>query len=202
MGWEVAVDGWLPGCRPTGSPTAVTHRRATSTWPCVLLNTLDLLEDPADRLPDLAWWRDALRQIGHPRAGRRPEARADLPRLRELRETLRAVFECDEDADAAAVLNPALLEAGAVVQLGPEGLGVTATARDGDLAARLLAAVAAHVAAHGVARLGQSAAATRAAARTSTAPARGTRRYCCTLCNDRAAAARAYRRRRARTGTS
>ena len=64
----------------------------------VLLNTLDLLEDPADRLQDLAWWRDALRQLGHP--GRAAaQRRAQLPRLRELPETLRAVFECDVHAE-------------------------------------------------------------------------------------------------------
>jgi predicted RNA-binding Zn ribbon-like protein len=164
----------------------------------VLLNTLDLLEDPADRLQDLAWWRDALRQLGHPGLAA-AQRRAQLPRLRELRETLRAVFECDEDADAAALLNPALVEAGAVVQLGPEGLGVTATARDGGLAARLLAAVAAHVASHGVARLGSCHSDPCRCAYVDRTRA-GTRRYCCSVCNDRAAA-RAYRRRRARTGS-
>ena len=58
----------------------------------VLLNSLDLLEEPADRLHDLAWWRDALRQLGHPRLAA-AQRRADLPRLRDLRETLRAVFD-------------------------------------------------------------------------------------------------------------
>lgn len=163
----------------------------------VLLNTLDLLEDPADRLSDLGWWRDALRKTGHPRMAA-AQRRADLPRLRELRETLRAVFECRSEADAAAVLNPALLDAGAVVQLRPDGLGVTGTGPGGDLAARLLAAVAAHVAEHGVARLGVCSSDPCRCAYVDRTRA-GTRRYCCTLCNDRAAA-RAYRRRRAGTG--
>ena len=48
----------------------------------VLLNSLDLLEEPADRLHDLAWWRDALRQLGHPRLAA-AQRRADLPRLRD-----------------------------------------------------------------------------------------------------------------------
>ncbi len=52
------------------------------------------------------------------------------------------------------MLNAGLLEAGAVVQVGPEGLGVIGTGSGGDLPARLLAAVAAQVAGHGVARLG------------------------------------------------
>jgi predicted RNA-binding Zn ribbon-like protein len=162
----------------------------------VLLNSLDLLEEPADRLHDLAWWRDALRQLGHPRLAA-AQRRADLPRLRDLRETLRAVFECERDADAAAVLNPALVEAGAVLQLGREGLGVVGTAPDSGLAARLLAAAAGHVAEHGVARLGTCHSDPCRCAYVDRTRA-GTRRYCCSVCNDRAAA-RAYRRRRSGT---
>jgi predicted RNA-binding Zn ribbon-like protein len=158
----------------------------------VLLNSLDLLEEPADRLDDLAWWRDALRQLGHSRLAA-AQRRADLPRLRDLRETLRRVFECQRDEDAAALLNPALVEAGAVLQVGPEGLTVSATSSDSDLAARLLAAVAGHVAEHGVARLGTCSSDPCRCAYVDRTRA-GTRRYCCSVCNDRAAA-RAYRRR-------
>jgi predicted RNA-binding Zn ribbon-like protein len=164
----------------------------------VLLNSLDLLEDPADRLTDLAWWRDALRQTGHPRLAA-AQRRANLPRLRKLRETLRAVFECDSDAEAGALLNPALLDADAVVQLRPDGLGVTGTGPGGDLEARLLAAVAAQVAEQGAARLGVCGSDPCRCAYVDRTRA-GTRRYCCTPCNDRAAA-RAYRRRKAETGS-
>ena len=164
----------------------------------VLLNSLDLLEDPPDRLTDLAWWRDALHRTGHPRLAA-AQRRADLPRLRELRERLRAVFECHTDAEAAALLNPALLEAGAVVQLRADGLGVTGTGLGGDLEARLLAAVAAHVAEHGVERLGVCGSDPCRCAYVDRTRA-GTRRYCCAVCNDRAAA-RAYRRRKAGSGS-
>ncbi|HYF74505.1 MAG TPA: CGNR zinc finger domain-containing protein [Nocardioides sp.] len=160
----------------------------------VLLNSLDLLDDPADRLSDLAWWCDALRQTGHEdlAATQRP---ADLPRLRELRETLRAAFEADSVEAAAATLNPALLAAGAVVQVGAAGLTVTGTGPGGDLAARLLAAVAAQVSEHGTDRLGVCASDPCRCAYVDRTRA-ATRRYCCSVCNDRAAA-RAYRRRRA-----
>ena len=160
----------------------------------VLLNSLDLLDDPADRLWDLAWWCDALRSTGHEdlAAAQRP---ADLPRLRELRDTLRAAFEADSVEAAAAILNPALLAAGAVVQVGDGGLSVTGSGPGGELPARLLAAVAAQVSEHGVDRLGVCASdPCRCAYVDRTRGA--TRRYCCTVCNDRAAA-RAYRRRRA-----
>jgi predicted RNA-binding Zn ribbon-like protein len=160
----------------------------------VLLNSLDLLDDPPDRLADLAWWCDALRRTGHPELAeaQRPAA---LSRLRELRETLRAAFESASVEGASAILNPALLEAGAVVQLRDGGLSVAGTGPGGDLPARLLAAVAAQVAEHGVDRLGVCASdPCRCAYVDRTRGA--TRRYCCSVCNDRSAA-RAYRRRRA-----
>ena len=97
------------------------------------------------------------------------------------------------------VLNPALLEAGAVVQLRPEGLGRDRPRPAGDLPARLLVAVATHVAEHGVARLGICASDPCRCAYVDRTRGR-TRRYCCTLCNDRAAA-RAYRRRKGETGS-
>ena len=92
------------------------------------------------------------------------------------------------------MLNAALLEAGAVVQVAPEGLVVS-----GDLRGRLLFAVARHVAEHGVARLGICASDPCRCAYVDRTRGR-TRRYCCTLCNDRAAA-RAYRRRQGETGS-
>jgi predicted RNA-binding Zn ribbon-like protein len=159
----------------------------------LLLNSLDLLDDPADRLTDLDWWCDVLRQTGH-EALAEAHRPADLPLLRELRETLRAVFECDDVDAASAVLNPALIQAGAVVQLHGGGLTVVGTGRGGDLSARLLAAVARQVADHGVGRLGTCSSDPCRCAYVDRTRA-GTRRYCCSVCNDRAAA-RAYRRRR------
>ena len=160
----------------------------------LLLNSVDLLEKPADRMArDLAWWRRALTRHGH--AGLAAAQRdADRPGLLELRGLLRVVFESTDDAGARRLLNAALLRAGAVVQLGPEGLGVA-----GELPARLLFAVARHVAEHGTGRLGICASDPCRCAYVDQTRGR-TRLYCCTLCNDRAAA-RAYRRRKGETGS-
>jgi predicted RNA-binding Zn ribbon-like protein len=160
----------------------------------LLLNSVDLLEDPPDRMADdLGWWRRALARNGLDELAA-AQRDADLPMLQALRDTLRSVFEADDDDRARSVLNAALLQAGAVVQLRSDGLGVT-----GGLPARLLFAVAGHVAEHGVSRLGICASDPCRCAYVDQTRAR-TRRYCCTLCNDRAAA-RAYRRRRGETGS-
>ena len=154
----------------------------------LLLNSVDLLESPPDRMAhDLAWWRRALTRHGHAElaAAQRDE---DLPMLKALRATIRTVFECTDPDEARRVLNVALLYAEAVVQVTAEGLGVS-----GGLRGRLLFAVAHHVAVHGVDRLGICASDPCRCAYVDHTRA-GTRRYCCTLCNDRAAA-RAYRRR-------
>ncbi|HRD60729.1 MAG TPA: CGNR zinc finger domain-containing protein, partial [Nocardioides sp.] len=90
---------------------------------------------------------------------------------------------------ARTLLNDGLASAGAVVQVTPAGLGV-----GGGLAARLLYAVAQLVAEGGVARLGICASDPCRCAYVDRTRG-GTRRYCCTLCNDRAAA-RAYRQRK------
>jgi predicted RNA-binding Zn ribbon-like protein len=156
----------------------------------LLLNSVDLLEEPADRMAtDLAWWRRALVRHGHAELSA-TQRDQDLAALRALRVTIRAVFECADTGEARRLLNRALLDAGAVVQVTPWGLGVGE-----ELRGRLLFAVASHVAAHGVDRLGVCASDPCRCAYVDRTRA-GTRRYCCTLCNDRAAA-RAYRRRRA-----
>jgi predicted RNA-binding Zn ribbon-like protein len=160
----------------------------------LLLNSVDLLEDPSDRMAsDLVWWRRALRRHGHA-ALARAQRDEDLSMLHALRATIRTVFECGADDEARAVLNVALLYADAVVQVAPDGLAVS-----GGLRGRLLFAVAQHVAADGVARLGICASDPCRCAYVDGTRG-GTRRYCCTLCNDRAAA-RAYRRRRGETGS-
>ncbi len=168
----------------------------------LLVNTHDLLEDPADRLGDLTWLTSALRRVGHADlAG--ALTRSDLPRLRSLRTVLRAAFEAPDLKTAAAVLNPQLVKARAVFLLDvpsrPRGAGARFVAtpdRTGyaALAARLPAALAAHVADNGVGRLGICSSDPCRCAFVDRTRA-GTRRYCCTVCNDRYAA-RAYRRRR------
>jgi predicted RNA-binding Zn ribbon-like protein len=166
----------------------------------LLVNSHDLLEHPADRLVDLAWLTGALTYVGH-RDLADALTRSDLPRLRSLRAVLRAAFEATDLEAAAAVLNPQLVKAKAVFLLDvpsrSEGARfVAAPDRTGyaALAARLPAALAAHVADHGVGRLGICSSDPCRCAYVDRTRA-GTRRYCCTICNDRYAA-RAYRRRR------
>jgi predicted RNA-binding Zn ribbon-like protein len=160
----------------------------------LLLNSVDLLEDPADRMADdLTWWRRALKRHGHA-ALARAQRDEELPMLQALRATIRTVFECDDADEARRVLNVALLYAEAVVQVTPDGLAVS-----GGLRGRLLFAVARHVAEHGVARLGVCASDPCRCAYVDRTRG-GTRRYCCDICNDRAAA-RAYRRRRNESGS-
>jgi predicted RNA-binding Zn ribbon-like protein len=165
----------------------------------LLVNSHDLLEDPPDRLVDLRWLTHAYTRVGYGDLAGELSPR-DLPRLRRLRDALRAVFETEDDAVAAAVLNPLLEKARAVPLVVANQPGAT-TLRVGvgrhgvaALEARLPAAVAAYVVEHGSRRLGVC----------GSDPCRcvfvdrtraGTRRYCCTYCNDRFAA-RAYRRRK------
>jgi predicted RNA-binding Zn ribbon-like protein len=166
----------------------------------LLVNSHDLLEEQPDRLVDLTWLTRAFTAAGH--GDRAAElSKRDLPRLRDLRDSLRRVFESDDVGEIASVLNPLLERARAIPLLvvdsdGPRptlqvGVGLHGAAA---LQARLPAALAAYVAEHGTARLGVC----------HSDPCRcvfvdrtraGTRKYCCTYCNDRYAA-RAYRRRK------
>ena len=124
----------------------------------------------------------------------------DRDRVVRLQARLRPVFAAPTAAAAAALLNPMLRDARTSPQL-VEGPGGTWDLRAGvglrgveALEARLPAALAEHVAAHGVDRLGVChAPPCRFVYVDRTRP--GTRRYCSDQCNDRAAAA-AYRRRR------
>ena len=165
----------------------------------LLVNSHDLLEEEPDRLVDLIWLTRAFKAVGHEDIPAALSAR-DLPRLRRLRDSLRRVFETDDIAEVAATLNPLLEKAKAVPLLVVDadaspglqvGVGLRGVAT---LEARLPAALAAYVAEHGTARLGVC----------HSDPCRcvfvdrtraGTRKYCCTYCNDRYAA-RAYRRRK------
>jgi predicted RNA-binding Zn ribbon-like protein len=166
----------------------------------LLLNSLDLLTDPADRLTSLTWFREVLADVGRGDIARDLRA-ADLRPLRDLRESLRAVFAAPAPAQAAALLNPLLLAAGAVPQLVAAGDGLRLEVAPGQrglaaLQARLPAALAQHVARHGTARLGTCAARPCECAFVDHTRGRS-RRFCCATCNDRAAA-RQYRQRQRR----
>ena len=164
----------------------------------LLVNSHDELADPPDRLATIDWYAAVLRAVGHPEhaAALRP---GDIAALRALRAALRAAFTAATPEAAAQVLNPLLLTAAAVPVLVPEpggrarlgvAPGVTGVPA---LAARLPTALAAHIARRGLTRLGSCAAHPCACVYVDRTRA-GTRRYCCDLCNDRAAAA-AYRNR-------
>jgi predicted RNA-binding Zn ribbon-like protein len=169
----------------------------------LLVNSYDALDDPPDRLHDLRWLTGVLSQVGHAAIA---EALTDddLAALTELRSGLRAAFEAADVAGAARVLNPMMAEARAVPALvadlaSPSAARLATGASAEGLQAlqiRLPVAVADRIAARGITTLGAC----------GSDPCRcvfvdrtraGTRRYCCGWCNDRAAA-RAYRRRRAR----
>lgn len=165
----------------------------------LLVNSLDLLDDPPDRLHDLRWLTSALHAVGHARLADELSER-DLPALRRLRDTLRAVFETDDPTVAAALLNPVLIRRRAVSLLVPDGSGRAALAVAPDqrgiaaVQARLPAALAAFVATRGPHRLGTCASGPCACAFVDRTRG-GSRRYCCSFCNDRAAA-RNYRARK------
>jgi predicted RNA-binding Zn ribbon-like protein len=195
---------------PAGFPVdwleAQGQDRATDLDLAVLLvNTHDLLEDPPDRLTHLGWLTSALGQVGHQDLAEQLRS-GDLEGLRALRGVLRLVFEASDLTAATAALNRQLVEADAVFQLVAEATDATTSPprarfvvghdRRGldALAVRLPVAVALHIKDHGVRRLGicnsdpcQCAFVDRTRA--------GTRRYCCSYCNDRYAA-RAYRARK------
>jgi predicted RNA-binding Zn ribbon-like protein len=165
----------------------------------LLLNSLDLLEDPPDRLADLSWLCEVLAAVGRDDIGGALTAR-DLAGLRQLRESLRAVFQARSAAEAASLLNP-MLDASAVPQLVASGDGlrlqVAPQARGlAALSARLPAALADYIAHRGTGRLGTCAALPCQCVFLDRTRAQ-IRRFCCTACNDRAAALLYRRRKRA-----
>jgi predicted RNA-binding Zn ribbon-like protein len=168
----------------------------------LLLNSLDLLEDPPDRLTDLTWLGEVLAAVGRDDIGGALTT-GDLPGLRQLRESLRSVFQASSPAEAASLLNPMLVHASAVPQLVASGDGlrlqVAPQARGlAALSARLPAAMAEYIAHRGIGRLGICAALPCQCVFLDRTRAQ-TRRFCCTACNDRAAALLYRRRKRAAT---
>jgi predicted RNA-binding Zn ribbon-like protein len=161
-----------------------------------LLNTVDLLADPADRLTAVDHLRAFLRGHGYPGD---PVTDADLAAIRKLREQLRAVWQSRDVRTAADRLNALLIRHRPALQLRVRDGEVALTYGDRSspargLAEEVLAAVASELAGHGMSRLGTC----------DGDPCRCTfvdrsrnltRRYCCDICTSRAAAA-AYRRRK------
>jgi predicted RNA-binding Zn ribbon-like protein len=164
----------------------------------LLLNSLDLLAAPPDRLTDVAWFREVLAEVGRDDIGGalRP---GDLAELRQLRASLQAVFQARSPGEAASMLNSMLLGASAVPQLVVSADSIRLQVAPGErglaaMAARLPAALAEAVAQRGIGRLGTCAALPCRCAFIDYTRAR-TRKFCCTACNDRAAA-RLYRQRK------
>lgn len=165
----------------------------------LLVNSMDLLEDPPDRLTSVQWYREALRAAGHAEIAE-GLAEHDLHGLRELRALLRLVFSAITLEEAVEIVNPMLVRGGAVPQLvvdeygrpmlqvAPEATGLAA------LEARLPAAAAGLIAESELRRLGTCAGTPCECAFVDRSRS-GSRRYCSDWCNDRAAAA-AYRARR------
>jgi predicted RNA-binding Zn ribbon-like protein len=160
------------------------------------VNTLDLLEDPPDYLTLDRAARIADR-YGQPELAREL-SRADLTRLRELRSGLYAIFSGETDAAKVTALNAVLKWVDARARYLPEGR-LAATASDGDPVQRLGAlcadALARAMAVGGPGRFGTCAGHPCRCGYVDRTRA-GRQRFCCDLCNDRAASA-AYRSRRA-----
>jgi predicted RNA-binding Zn ribbon-like protein len=166
----------------------------------LLLNSLDLLEEPPDRLVSASWYAGMLTAAGH--AGLAAGlTESDLEPLRELRALLRLVFTADTVEEAALILNPLLVAHNAVPVLVADGPGGpvlrVAPAATGfpALAARLPAAAATEIADSELRRLGTCAGDPCECAFVDRSRS-GNRRFCGDWCNDRSAAAACRRRRR------
>lgn len=162
-----------------------------------LLHSYWVLQDPVDQL-SVARLRTAGRELGLAEVTE-PLGEPDLPALRDLRERLYQVFAAPDPAARVAALNEVLAEvsAGTVIEPTPEGaLRLTPLPRPGPagpFAAVVTGALARAAAAGGADRFGVCAADPCRAPYLDRTRA-GRQRYCCELCNNRAAAA-AYRSR-------
>lgn len=161
-----------------------------------LLNTVDLLADPADRLTTVDHLRAFLAGHDYPD---NPVTADDLVAVRRLREQVRAVWQAGEPATAVDRLDALLVRHRPVlrVRARPDGVDVSygdraAPARA--LADEILAALAYELESHSLTRLGTCDGDPCRCAFVDRTRNR-TRRYCCDICTSRAAAA-AYRRRK------
>jgi predicted RNA-binding Zn ribbon-like protein len=164
-----------------------------------IVNTWESLPSPHDGLEDVEDLRIFLRAVGRTEAAAAVTDR-DLAEFKHLRDRLRRVFETDEVAEAAAVLNALATESGAVPRLAPgsEGWTLEFGPEHGSITGRLAATAAVAlieiVRAHGLTRFGTCAADPCTCAYVDRTKNRS-KRYCCELCADRAAQ-RDYRTRR------
>jgi predicted RNA-binding Zn ribbon-like protein len=166
-----------------------------------VVNTWESLPSPHDGLEDVGDLRIFLRAVGRAEAAAAVTER-DLAEFRHLRGRLRRVFETDDVAEAAGVLNSIATESGAVPRLAEASGGWTLEfgPEDGSLTSRLAATAAVAlieiVRAHGLTRFGTCAADPCTCAYVDRTKNRS-KRYCCELCADRAAQRDHRARRRA-----
>lgn len=164
-----------------------------------LINTEWVLASPPDRLTSVEVFRDILRRAGDKETARQLRKR-DLEALRELRSDLHAAFAMPAPADAAAYVSDLMVAAGIVARLEVSDAGSVHLEWAGDrrgvaaLRARFVGALTEQLLRSATARIGVCQAPPCTCVYVDRGRA-GTRRYCCDLCNDRAAAS-AYRSRR------
>lgn len=168
------------------------------------VNTLDELDSPRDRLTSISVVHAVLARFGLETLGVGLTSR-HLGAARRLRDDVRSVFLAGDEAAAAEIVNGLLTKAKAQPIVAAHGDGWRITLRSplrgvGPLTAAFAGALADVLASGSGDRLGVCAGhpcqcvyvdATRSARQ----------RFCCELCNDRAASA-AYRRRRSSRATS
>ncbi len=165
----------------------------------VIVNTWEPLPYPHEGLEDVDDLRIFLRAVGRAEAATAATDR-DVAEFKHLRGRLRRVFETDDVAEAASVLNAIAAESGAVPRLAPGSDGWTLEfgPENGSITSRLAATAAVAlieiVRAHGLARFGTCAADPCTGAFVDRTKNRS-KRYCCELCADRAAQ-KGYRARR------
>jgi len=164
-----------------------------------IVNTWESLPSPHEGLEEVEDLRIFLRAVGRSEAAAAVTDR-DMAEVKNLRGRLRRVFETDDVAEAASVLNAVATESGAVPRLarGSDGWKLEFGPEDGSITNRLGAAAAVAlieiVRAHGLTRFGTCSADPCMCAYVDRTKNRS-KRYCCELCADRAAQ-RDYRARR------
>lgn len=166
-----------------------------------LVNTWDVLNDPPELLRDVERLRVLLRWFELGEAAEKASER-DLPAVRRVRDRLRHAFEAERAETAVSELNALAREAGAVPQLERRDggwafqYGAGRRALASELAGRTSVALLEVVEREGWNRFGLCAAAPCCCVFVDRSRNRS-RRYCCSLCADRATQAAARRRRKA-----